>query len=59
VDALTKVMAVEWGPYNIRINGIVPGPIRGTEGFERLGNLALANNKAATSQAAANKSSSS
>ena len=48
VDALTKVTAVEWGPYNVRINGIVPGAIAGTEGFERLGNLSLMNNKAAT-----------
>ena len=51
VDALTKVLAVEWGPYGIRVNGIVPGAIRGTEGFERLGNLSLMNNKEATSQA--------
>jgi len=59
VDALTKVLAVEWGPYNIRVNGIVPGAIKGTEGFERLGNLSLMNNKEATNQAAASKSSSS
>ena len=49
VDALTKVLAVEWGPYGIRVNGIVPGAIAGTEGFERLGNLSLMNNKQATS----------
>ena len=58
VDAITKVLAVEWGPYGIRVNGIVPGAIEGTEGFERLGNLSLMNNKAATSEAAAKKSSS-
>jgi len=49
---------VEWGPYNVRINGIVPGAIAGTEGFERLGNLALMNNKDATKKAAAQKATS-
>ena len=55
---MTKVLAVEWGPYNVRVNGIVPGAISGTEGFERLGNLSLMNDKAATSKAAENKSTS-
>ena len=59
VDALTKVLAVEWGPYNVRVNGIVPGAIRGTEGFERLGSLSLMNNKDATAKARENKASSS
>jgi peroxisomal 2,4-dienoyl-CoA reductase len=36
VDALTRVLACEWGPYNIRVNGIAPGPIDGTEGVRRL-----------------------
>ncbi|CEM29753.1 unnamed protein product [Vitrella brassicaformis CCMP3155] len=36
IDALTKHMAVEWGPYNIRVCGIAPGPIEGTEGISRL-----------------------
>ena len=36
VDALTRVLAVEWGPYGIRVNGIAPGPIAGTEGVRRL-----------------------
>ena len=32
VDSLTRTLAVEWGPYGIRVNGIAPGPIDGTEG---------------------------
>ena len=52
VDALTKVLAVEWGPYNVRVNGIVPGAIKGTEGFARLGDLGNLNNKAKTNSAA-------
>ncbi|XP_031472504.1 uncharacterized protein LOC116244776 [Nymphaea colorata] len=36
VDALTKHMAVEFGPRDIRVIGICPGPIQGTEGIDRL-----------------------
>jgi 2,4-dienoyl-CoA reductase [(3E)-enoyl-CoA-producing], peroxisomal len=36
VDSLTRVLACEWGPYGIRVNGIAPGPIEGTEGVRRL-----------------------
>jgi len=36
VDALTKNLAVEWGPYGIRVNAIAPGPIADTEGMKRL-----------------------
>src|SRR5205807_3574632 len=36
VDTLTRVLACEWGPYGIRVNGIAPGPIEGTEGVKRL-----------------------
>jgi peroxisomal 2,4-dienoyl-CoA reductase len=36
VDALTRNLAVEWGPYGIRVNGIAPGPIGDTEGARRL-----------------------
>eukprot|EP00924_Labyrinthula_sp_SR-Ha-C_P016809 maker-scaffold_6-snap-gene-15.20-mRNA-1 protein AED:0.01 eAED:0.01 QI:135/1/1/1/1/1/3/233/289 len=32
VDALTNVLAVEWGDYGIRVVGIAPGPIEGTVG---------------------------
>src|SRR5678816_2114482 len=36
VDALTRNLAVEWGAYGIRVNGIAPGPIEDTEGMKRL-----------------------
>jgi len=36
VDALTRTLAVEWGPYGIRVNGIAPGPTEDTEGVRRL-----------------------
>jgi 2,4-dienoyl-CoA reductase [(3E)-enoyl-CoA-producing], peroxisomal len=36
VDALSQVVAVEYGPYGVRSNVIAPGGISGTEGAERL-----------------------
>lgn len=36
VDALTRVLAVEWGAHGIRVNGIAPGPVADTEGVRRL-----------------------
>ena len=36
VDALTRNLAVEWGPAKIRVNGVAPGPIEDTEGMARL-----------------------
>lgn len=36
VDAVTKNLAVEWGPLGIRVCGIAPGPIAETEGMKRL-----------------------
>ena len=36
VDALTRVLAVEWGRHGIRVNGIAPGPVADTEGVRRL-----------------------
>jgi NAD(P)-dependent dehydrogenase (short-subunit alcohol dehydrogenase family) len=44
VDMLTRTLALEWGPYGIRINSISPGPIADTEGMRRLApNEAVAN----------------
>ncbi|XP_010001138.1 PREDICTED: peroxisomal 2,4-dienoyl-CoA reductase, partial [Chaetura pelagica] len=37
IDAMTRHLAVEWGPNQIRVNSLAPGPIAGTEGFRRLG----------------------
>lgn len=39
VDQLMRSLAVEWGPAGIRVNSIVPGPVAGTEGMERLGEV--------------------
>jgi 2,4-dienoyl-CoA reductase [(3E)-enoyl-CoA-producing], peroxisomal len=36
VDVLTRTLAAEWGGYNIRVNGIAPGPTDDTEGVRRL-----------------------
>lgn len=36
IDALTRTLAVEWGPLGIRVNAIAPGPIDDTEGMRRL-----------------------
>lgn len=41
IDMMMKNLALEWGPYGIRTNSIVPGPIEGTEGLKRLSNPAL------------------
>ncbi|WP_233497658.1 SDR family oxidoreductase [Novosphingobium sp. MD-1] len=37
IDNLMANLALEWGRYGIRANSIVPGPIEGTEGMNRLG----------------------
>jgi NAD(P)-dependent dehydrogenase (short-subunit alcohol dehydrogenase family) len=35
INQLIRVLAMEWGP-DVRVNGISPGPIAGTEGMARL-----------------------
>lgn len=42
---MTKTLACEWGPYGVRVCGIVPGAIEGTEGFARLSNPDNLNSK--------------
>ncbi|KAI3703727.1 hypothetical protein L1987_73921 [Smallanthus sonchifolius] len=38
VDAITRNLALEWGSdYDIRVNGIAPGPIGDTAGMRKLG----------------------
>jgi len=35
INQVVRVLAMEWGP-DVRVNGISPGPIAGTEGMSRL-----------------------
>lgn len=37
VDSLTRSLALEWGDFGIRVNGVAPGPIAGTAGLTKLG----------------------
>ena len=43
-DALTRSLALEWGEYGIRVNGIAPGPIADTPGFTKLGGSMIDSN---------------
>ncbi|KAF8072826.1 Peroxisomal 2,4-dienoyl-CoA reductase [Scenedesmus sp. PABB004] len=36
VDSITRSLALEWGEFGIRVNGVAPGPIRGTAGMSKL-----------------------
>jgi NAD(P)-dependent dehydrogenase (short-subunit alcohol dehydrogenase family) len=42
VEMVTRCLAIEWGPEGLRVNGVVPGPIDGTEGMARLAPTAAA-----------------
>jgi 2,4-dienoyl-CoA reductase [(3E)-enoyl-CoA-producing], peroxisomal len=33
---MTRTMALEWGHYGIKVNGVAPGPIKGTAGMSKL-----------------------
>jgi len=39
IDSLTRTFSMEWSDYGIRVNGIAPGPIAGTPGFEKLAGM--------------------
>eukprot|EP00877_Chromochloris_zofingiensis_P000045 jgi/Chrzof1/10040/Cz04g25010.t1 len=36
VDSITRSLALEWGEFGIRVNGVAPGPIKGTAGMTKL-----------------------
>ncbi|PON58269.1 Short-chain dehydrogenase/reductase [Trema orientale] len=47
VDAITRNLALEWGTdYDIRVNGIAPGPIGNTPGMSKLAPEEVNGNKA-------------
>jgi NAD(P)-dependent dehydrogenase (short-subunit alcohol dehydrogenase family) len=37
IDQLMRNLALEWGRFGIRSNSVAPGPIKDTEGMQRLG----------------------
>ena len=51
VDAVTNVLACEWGPHGIRVVGLIPGGITGTEGMARISELENMNSRQKTNNA--------
>ena len=45
IDALMRHQAVEWGPYGVRVVGLCPGFIAGTEGIARLSDFGSVGDK--------------
>jgi peroxisomal 2,4-dienoyl-CoA reductase len=39
VDSLTRSHSMEWSDYGIRVNGIAPGPIADTPGYDKLAGM--------------------
>ena len=39
VDSLTRSHSLEWADYGIRVNGIAPGPIADTPGYDKLAGM--------------------
>ena len=48
VHAMTMSLAVEWGPYNIRVNAVAPGPFPTESAWEKLAPIPKANVGAAS-----------
>ncbi|XP_076074369.1 peroxisomal 2,4-dienoyl-CoA reductase [(3E)-enoyl-CoA-producing]-like isoform X1 [Mytilus galloprovincialis] len=44
IEAMTRHLAVEWGPDKVRVMCVAPGPIGDTEGMNRLGGKNLTDN---------------
>jgi len=39
IDSLTRSHSLEWSDYGIRVNGIAPGPIADTPGYDKLAGM--------------------
>jgi peroxisomal 2,4-dienoyl-CoA reductase len=54
VDSITRSLALEWGEFNIRVNGIAPGPIANTPGTTKLAPSLLLDTDRSTKRSADN-----